>query len=249
VKVRTFPGPPVLTATVAQTRSLLRACGQLARRRIGWAIAGIVLAAALALMVYPHDHAWLASIRFLRGSSEKTAHDVAWQVGRWGDYHTYNLPVAILIWVYGVWKKDRAWRRLAVVCFLGATLAGLFDDCFRLTLGRPRPDAVHAVDGFYGPAKALFGTYQSFPSGHAASDIGMAVALLLVCRPLGIITLAYAFIVIWGRLELNKHYPSDVMVGSIVGLYFGILIGSAAGSRRPPDGGASASARVSKNRS
>ena len=118
-----------------------------------------------------------------------------------------------------------------MVCFLGASLAGVFDDCFRLTVGRPRPDAPHAIDGFYGPAKALFGRYQSFPSGHAASDVGMAVALLFVCRPLGIITLAYAFAVIWGRMELNKHYPSDVMVGSIVGIYFGVLIGSAAKRR------------------
>jgi membrane-associated phospholipid phosphatase len=230
----------VLAAAVAQTRSLLRACGKLARRRIGWAVAAIALAVALTLIVYPHDHAWLAAIQFLRGPSEQTAHDVAWQLGRWGDYPTYNLPVAILIWAYGVWKKNRAWRRLAVVCFLGATLAGLFDDCFRLTVGRPRPDAPHAIDGFYGPIKALFGRYQSFPSGHAASDIGMAVALLSLCRPLGIITTIYALAVIWGRLELNKHYPSDVIVGSLVGLYFGLLIGSAAGSRRPPGDGVGA---------
>ncbi len=60
----------------------------------------------------------------------------------------------------------------------------------------------------------------------------MAVALLLVCRPLGIITGIYALAVIWARMELDKHYPSDVLVGSIVGLYFGVLIGSAAGGQR-----------------
>jgi undecaprenyl-diphosphatase len=190
------------------------------------------------LVVYPHDHAWLAAIQCFRGQAEQTAHGMAWELGRWGDYPTYNLPLAVLLWLYGIWKKSRAWRRIAVVCFLGASLAGLFDDCFRLTVGRPRPDAPHAIDGFYGPAKALLGRYQSFPSGHAASDIGMAVALLFVCRPLGLVTLAYAFAVIWGRMELNKHYPSDVMVGSIVGLYFGVLVG-AAGGRRRLDAGAS----------
>jgi membrane-associated phospholipid phosphatase len=218
---------------VAQCRALLVACGKLARRRWGWAIAAVVFVVVLLLVVYPHDHAWLAAVQCFRGESEQTAHAVAWQLGRWGDYPTYNLPFAILLWAYGVWKKDRAWRRMAVVCFLGGSLAGLFDDCFRLTVGRPRPDAPHAIDGFYGPAKALFGRYQSFPSGHAASDVGMAVALLFVCRPLGMVTLAYAFAVIWGRMELNKHYPSDVMVGSIIGIYVGVLIGSAAvGSRR-----------------
>jgi undecaprenyl-diphosphatase len=225
----------MLAATVAQGRALLVACGRLAVRHFGWAVATIFLAMATLFAVYPHDHAWLAVLQCFRGQAEQTAHAIAWQLGRWGDYPTYNLPLAILLWAYGVWKKDRAWRRIAVVCFLGASLAGLFDDCFRLTVGRPRPDAPHAIDGFYGPAKALLGRYQSFPSGHAASDIGMAVALLFVCRPLGLVTLAYAFAVIWARMELNKHYPSDVLVGSIVGLYFGVLIGSAAkGSRRCP---------------
>jgi membrane-associated phospholipid phosphatase len=222
---------------VAQCRSLLIACGKSVRQHIAWAVAAVVLVVAVVFAVYPHDHAWLASLQFFRGQSEQTAHAISWQLGRWGDYPTYNLPLAILVWTYGVWKKDRVWRRIAVVCFLGATLAGFFDDCFRLTVGRPRPDAQHAIDGFYGPAKALFGSYQSFPSGHAASDIGMAVALLFVCRPLGVVTMAYAFAVIWGRMELNKHYPSDVIVGSIVGLYFGVLIGSAADSRRPPGDG------------
>jgi membrane-associated phospholipid phosphatase len=55
----------------------------------------------------------------------------------------------------------------------------------------------------------------------------MAVALLAVSRGLGVLTGAYALAVIWGRLELNKHYPSDVAVGSIIGVYFGVLIGMA----------------------
>jgi membrane-associated phospholipid phosphatase len=232
MKVRSFSTPRPVMATLAELRRQLRAIARLARSHFGWAIATIVLAIVLLLAVYPHDHVWLADIQCFRGHAEQTAHAIAWQLGRWGDYPTYNLPLAILLWAYGAWKKDRALRRIAVACFLGASLAGLFDDCFRLTVGRPRPDAPHAIDGFYGPVKALFGRYQSFPSGHAASDVGLAVALLFVCRPLGIVTLAYAFAVIWGRMELNKHYPSDVMVGSIVGLYFGTLIGMAAGSFR-----------------
>ena len=60
------------------------------------------------------------------------------------------MPLALAIWLYGVGTKSSAWRRVAVICFLGATLAGLFDDFFRLTLGRPRPDTLahaHLSDG------------------------------------------------------------------------------------------------------
>jgi membrane-associated phospholipid phosphatase len=226
--------------------ALLRETGRHVRRHYGWAIALIVGSAALVALLFPHDRALLTDVQFLHGRAETTAHAIAWQLGRWGDYPTYNLPIAILIWIYGAASRSRAWRRVALVAFLGASLAGLFDDCFRLTMGRPRPDVYPAVaDGFYGPDKAVFGRYESFPSGHAASDVGMAVALFFVCRPLGVLTALYALAVIWGRMELNKHYPSDIVVGSIIGVYWGVIIGM--GGRRlegAADGGAASSTRA-----
>ncbi len=223
--------------------ALLRETGRQAQRHYGWAIALVLGSAALVALLFPHDRALLADVRFLRGSAETTAHGIAWQLGRWGDYPTYNLPVAILIWIYGAATKSRAWRRVALVAFLGASLAGLFDDCFRLTMGRPRPDVYPAVaDGFYGPAKAVFGRYESFPSGHAASDVGMAVALLFVCRPLGVVTSLYALAVIWGRMELNKHYPSDVAVGSLIGVYWGGILGTGGARLKGASSGGAVSA-------
>ncbi len=228
MNVSSSPEAHLPAETWADARAILREFGGLARRYFVLAIAALLLSAAVVALSLPHDRAWLTAVQMFRGGAEKTAHGIAWQLGRWGDYPTYNLPVAILIWIYGVAAKSRAWRRVAIVCFLGASLAGLFDDCFRLTMGRPRPDVYPPVpDGFYGPARALFGRYESFPSGHAASDVGMAVALLYVSRGLGLPAAAYALAVIWGRMELNKHYPSDVIVGSIIGVYFGALAGAA----------------------
>ena len=222
------PSSERLVSAWGEFCDVVRASVALAREKVGWAFTALVATVVALLLIYPHDHAWLTAMHVFHGASEKTAHDVAWQLGRWGDYPTYNLPVAALIWIYGAVTHNGAWRRVAIVCFLGASLAGVFNDCFRLTLGRPRPDAYPAVaDGFYGPAKALLGRYQSFPSGHAASDVGMGVALLFVCRPLGLIASAYALAVIWGRMELNKHYPSDVLIGAIVGVYFGAIVGLA----------------------
>jgi membrane-associated phospholipid phosphatase len=215
---------------VAQGRSLLAAFAALAGRRLGWAFASMAGAAGVAFVMFPHDPRLLAQFHFLPRGAEHIAQGIASFFGTWGDYLTCNVPVALAIWGYGVWKRDRAWRRIGVVCFLGATLAGIFDDCFRLTLGRPRPDA-HVHDGFYGVAAAFRGHYQSFPSGHAASMFGMAVALVQVCRPLGWIALAYAGAVAWARVELYRHYPSDVIVGAMVGIYFGTVLGAAARAR------------------
>jgi membrane-associated phospholipid phosphatase len=216
------PVSGVFRETWAETLALLGGSGRLARRHSGWALAAVAAAVVSLAVLYPHDRGWLAAMHVFRGGAENTAHAISWQLGRWGDYPTYNLPLAVLIWIYGAATKSAAWRRVAIVAFLGASLRG----------GRPRPDVYPQVpDGFYGPAKAIFGRYESFPSGHAASDMGMGVALLLVSRPLGLLTTAYALAVIWARMELNKHYPSDVTVGAIIGIYFGVTVGLAGRQR------------------
>ena len=211
-------------ATAAQMRTVLRGFWHLVRRHKFPSLVFFVLAALLGAAVFPHDQAWLRQLHFWPPDQEKIARQISWYLGTWGDYPTYNLPLALVIWLYGVWSKSRAWRRLAVIGLLGATLAGLFDDFFRLTLGRPGPDA-GVTDGFYGIASAFQGKFQSFPSGHAAAVFGTAAALLVTDLPLGMVTTLIALAVVWARMELNRHYPSDVLAGTAIGLYFGLMTG------------------------
>jgi membrane-associated phospholipid phosphatase len=219
-------------ATVAQGRTILRGFGTLFYARMGVSFALFFAAFGVGALIWPHDQALLAQLHFWPNEEEQVAHGMARFLSTWGDYFTYNVPLALAIWLYGVWTKSSTWRRVAVICFLGATLAGLFDDCFRLTLGRPRPDT-HMPDHFYGIPTAWKGGFQSFPSGHAAATVGAAAALLVTDLPLGLVTLVYALGVVWARMEIYRHYPSDVVVGSMVGLYFGLMIGWGAKVRRP----------------
>jgi membrane-associated phospholipid phosphatase len=187
----------------------------------------------LALYLFPHDQRAMTRIHAFPISQQDFAWRAATFFGVWGDYLTYNVPLSLGLWLYGYIARSSAWRRIGVICFLGGTLAGLFDDCFRLTLGRPRPDA-HVPDGFYGFPSALSGRFQSFPSGHAAAVFGSAIALLVAHRVWGLITVAYALLVVWARLELYRHYPSDIAVGSLVGICFGLLIGYGSQVRSAP---------------
>jgi len=231
VKIKVFRSPRLLLATVAQGRTILRGFGFLFRARKLLALGVFAGALALGAWIFPHDHALLAKIHIWRGDQEDLARRIAWFLGTWGDYPTYNVPLALAIWLYGVGTKSSAWRRIAVICFLGATLAGLFDDLFRLTLGRARPDAP-VPDGFYGITYAFSGGFQSFPSGHAAAVFGTAAALIVTDLPLGLLTTVFALGVVWARMELDRHYPSDVVVGSIIGVYFGLMVGFGAKLRR-----------------
>ena len=232
MKVKSFRAPRLLVAATAQGRAILRGFWFLFRTRKLSTLATVLAAALLFFLIHPHDPELLQRISYSHGQPGSSTYAAACFLGTWGDYPTYNLPLAVAIWLYGVWSKSSAWRRVAVICFLGATLAGLFDDCFRLTLGRARPDAP-VPDGFYGITYAFRGGFQSFPSGHAAAVFGAAAALLVTELPLGLLTTAFALAVVWARMELYRHYPSDVAVGTIIGLYFGLMIGFAAKLRLP----------------
>jgi membrane-associated phospholipid phosphatase len=232
VKIRSFRAPRHIIAVEAQGRSIWRGIWALFRTHKLLTLGVFLGAAVLGAYIWPYDHIWLARLHYWRGEQEDFAHSLAWNLSTWGDYHTYNLPLVLAIWLYGVWTRSATWRRAAIICFFGATMAGLFDDLFRFTMGRPRPDA-HMSDGFYGISHTFRGGYQSFPSGHAASVFGAATALLVIEFPLGLFTTAFALAVVWSRLELNRHYPSDVLVGSIIGIYFGLLAGWGAKMKRP----------------
>jgi membrane-associated phospholipid phosphatase len=209
---------------VAQARAILCGIGHVIRR--SW-IAALVfsgLAGVATITTVPHDRELLSALRALSLFQSDGAHNFAHFLGIWGDYPTYNLPLALGLWVYGAWSRKRLFRRLAVICFLGATAAGLLDDCFRWTLGRPRPDA-GLPDGFYGFPASLRSEFQSFPSGHAAAVFGTALSLLVIDLPMGAFTTIFAFLVIWARMENFRHFPSDILAGSCLGILVGLWVG------------------------
>ena len=64
----------------------------------------------------------------------------------------------------------------------------------------------------------------SFPSGHTlASFEGAGVLMLTYKKKFGYPALALAIIIAFSRMYLYVHYPTDVIVGVILGLLFAFL--------------------------
>ncbi|MDX6767059.1 MAG: phosphatase PAP2 family protein [Candidatus Methylacidiphilales bacterium] len=202
-------------------------------QRIGrgrwWIVGGLVALAAILVVCVPHDRQIQEAIA---GPKDPQQHQLARTISFWGDYPTGIAPVALAIWALGVFLRRRSWRRAMIAVLLAATLAGIGANCLRLTLGRPRPSA-NLPDGLYGlQAKSKF---HGFPSGHAATAFGSGGALAAAVPPLAIPSLALAASVGWSRMELGRHFLTDILAGSFIGLVFGVAFGGAARCVKHPN--------------
>src|SRR4030043_631673 len=60
--------------------------------------------------------------------------------------------------------------------------------------------------------------YQSFPSGHATIFFALATAIFFFNRKWGIISFVVAILVGISRIFVGVHWPSDVLVGALIGI-------------------------------
>ncbi len=108
--------------------------------------------------------------------------------------------------------------------FLAIALPGLFVAIVKRLIGRARP----FVGGHDNPfAYRPFGwepAYASMPSGHATTAAAAAIAIgaLFPCsRPL---MWAYALLIMFSRVVVLAHHPSDVLAGALVGAVGALLV-------------------------
>ena len=118
-------------------------------------------------------------------------------------------------------------RKYGVLVILGLGIASCINNLvLKQIFERPRP---FNFDGW--PADFVFPNPLiekphsfSFPSGHTSSSLGAATPLLIKAnKKLGIPMFILALLVGFSRVYIHVHYPTDVIVGTIVGIIGGIL--------------------------
>ena len=121
-------------------------------------------------------------------------------------------PALAILW----WFGKPSIRTLAIVLASGAVLSVALIYIIKFSVRRNRPP------GEWGTFYRRTDPY-SFPSGHAAKTMTLAIIVLGSGRILpGFLMLIWAFLVGFARIALGVHYLSDITVGYLVGLLVGI---------------------------
>jgi membrane-associated phospholipid phosphatase len=108
------------------------------------------------------------------------------------------------------------WESWLICALLGPFAIGL-NYCIKLVVRRPRP----VLEGL--PPLAGAPSSLSFPSAHAFSSFAVATAM---CRvdPATSAAFVVALGLSLGRPYLGMHYPSDVLVGALLGVVLGLIV-------------------------
>ncbi len=132
------------------------------------------------------------------------------------------LPLYVLLLVLGykAFRNKVFWMLLCVVMAVGASdqicssiMKPLFKrerPCHNLSLSPRLPQSVNCSDSY------------SMASSHAANHFAIAVFLILLMPTLPIlyksIALFWASLIAYSRVYCGVHYPSDVLIGAMVGV-------------------------------
>jgi membrane-associated phospholipid phosphatase len=123
------------------------------------------------------------------------------------------IAVPVGLFAYEYFRKDGDIRKPAVIGVSLATTA-VITFGLKYSVNRPRPFVTYPDIIKRGTAGS-----KSFPSGHTSSAFALATSVSL-CYPKWYViapVYAWALAVGYSRMRLGVHYPSDVIVGAIIG--------------------------------
>ena len=177
-----------------------------------WLTLGAISASIGVVMVFDEDlqHA-------IRSARTNTLTDIFDNVQPLGNEYAIGIVGSFYLW--GEIFKDQRAKSTALDSIAATAIApGIMVNATKYLIGRSRPtDGKGAYD--FEP----FSGHDSFMSGHTTEAFTLASVITEHYNAPWIKVTAYALAgtVGYARLNNNRHWPSDVLVGAVVGTYVG----------------------------
>lgn len=126
------------------------------------------------------------------------------------------------LWAYGVYQAQLAEKQLLELFFFPA-LCLLLVFALRLLIDRPRPYSPSGA-GVVPLVRVSGADNKSFPSRHMASAAVIAMAFMPYLPAVGVVLLVLGFALAYMRFAVGLHYPTDLLVGWLLGVLTGALM-------------------------
>lgn len=133
-----------------------------------------------------------------------------------------SLGNAGIIWVFigVVLLASKKSRRIGATMLISLVLCLIIGNlALKPLVARLRPFAINEDIKLLIPPPQDF----SFPSGHTMSSFAGATVLYKHYHKTGIAALIMAALISFSRLYLYVHFPSDVLVGLVIGVLLGLV--------------------------
>lgn len=145
-------------------------------------------------------------------------------------FSTYITVLIILSVAYAFYKKHHLKKAVEFIlgCAIVFACADFSANITKHNVKRFRPthnieikEKIHRVNDYSG------GKYTFF-SSHASNTFGIITFIYLcvywIRARYKLILFLYPLILIYSRMYLGVHYPSDVFTGSLIGIMFGMIV-------------------------
>lgn len=129
-----------------------------------------------------------------------------------------NYPFMFAVWGTGVIFNHDWLRDTGIMLFASVTTSGILQTLGKTGFGRARPEMNLGAQHFepFSPEPGL----HSLPSGHTMLALATAwvMARQIKFKPLKYAFYAVPVVVGWSRVYHRAHFPSDVLLGSALGI-------------------------------
>ena len=169
-------------------------------------------------------------VLFMVGEVSQGVYDFFHTVSKFGDSKYYLVPLGLILPFIlaarqalddGSLRRVLSWLAQAVgFVFVAIAGSGILVNILKGIIGRMRPRLLIHED-MYGFAPFTFANsaYNSMPSGHSDTAFVLATALGFFFPRLRLPLWGGAALVACSRVVITAHYPTDVIVGSIFGIF------------------------------